>query len=245
MGKKKLYIGLPIYGNPEIGFVLSLVKFMAELPVSCVVDPYPGDSLVSRARNILTRRFLESDCTHFLQIDSDLIFSREHVARIISHDEDIVGGFYPKKKDGDIELVFNSLEPQPPMDERRLTQVKYMGTGFLCVARGVFDEMIKHYGEEIAYVSDADNKTVEHDFWSVGVYKYPDGGRRYLSEDWYFCQRALDLGYKVWGDNAILLGHIGKAKYPLSHQEKNIFVKGPTLGGAVVSKPSPLLAAAP
>ncbi len=244
--KKKLFIGLPIYGNPEVGFMLCCMRLMAEFPVNCVIEPYPGDSLVSRARNVLTRKFLETDCTHFLQIDSDLVFSNEHIARILSHDEDVVGGFYPKKKDGDIELVFNTLEPQPEMDGRRLTQVKYMGTGFLCVSRKVIEQMIVKYGDEITYTSDCDGKTIEHDIWPVGVYKFSNGVRRFLSEDWYFCQRALDLGFKVWGDNAIMLAHIGKAQYPLSHQQTKIFSKPETASeGAIAGEHSPSLALAP
>lgn len=230
--KKKLFIGIPIYGGVDPNFMLCLMKLVSDFSVSCVVRPCIGDSLVSRARNSLTREFLDSDCTHFLQIDSDLVFSNEHIKRILSHDEDIVGGFYPKKKQGDVELVCNSLSPQPPMDSRRLTPLKYIGTGFLCVSRRVFEKMIDELAEDILYVSDSGEKRIEYDFWKVGVYKFPDGTRRYLSEDWYFCQKALDLGFTVWGDNGVLLRHSGHALYPLKTQESQIFSKSPATAAA-------------
>ncbi len=219
----KLFVGMPIYGGVDPHFFCSVIRMVTDFKTNTVVFPLVGDSLVSRARNTLTRKFLDSDCTHLLFIDSDLIFSSDQIRRIVSHNEDVVGGFYPKKKQGDPELVCNALDQSPPMDERRLTQLKYIGTGFLCVKREVFDRMIEAYGKDLWYTSDNDCATVEYDFWSVGTYQYPDGTKRYLSEDWYFCQRALDLGFKVYGDNGILLRHSGSAVYPLETQEESIF----------------------
>lgn len=219
MGNKKLFIGLPIYFSIDPHFFKSALKLMAEFPVNCRIQPLIGDSLIPRARNSLSRMFLESDCTHILMIDSDLVFSNDHIKRILSHGEDIVGGFYPKKKEGGIELVCNALDPQPAMDEqRRLTPLKYIGSGFICISRRVFEKMIEVYGEQIEYTLDERRDVKEWDFWSVGTYTFPDGSKRYLSEDWYFCQRALNLGFKVYGDNGITLRHSGSAVYPLQYQ---------------------------
>ena len=49
-------------------------------------------------------------------------------------------------------------------------------------------------------------------------HQFPGGTRRYLSEDWMFCQRWLDIGGKVYGDAGIVLKHIGSAVYPLQTQ---------------------------
>lgn len=228
--KPKLFIALPIYFHIDPHFFRCAMKLMAEFSVNCKVQPFVGDSLIPRCRNTISRAFLQSDCTHLLMIDSDLVFSNDHIKRILSHDEDVVGGFYPKKKEGSVDMVCNALEPQPDMDERRLTSLKYIGSGFLCISRRVLEKMIEVYGEQIAYTHDDDGKTIEHDFWSVGVYRFPDGTKRYLSEDWYFCQRALDLGFKVYGDNGITLRHSGNALYPLQHQleQQKIFSRSST-----------------
>jgi hypothetical protein len=238
MGTKKVFIGVPIYGNVNSYFFDSMINFVA----SAKRDSYElrfifGDSLVSRARNSLTMEFLKSDCTHFLQIDSDLIFSKEHVERIVSHGEDIVGGFYPKKKQGETEFVFNCLTPPGEMDERGLTPVKYMGTGFMCVSRKVIEKMISELGDEIIFKVDCHEK-VGFDFWPVGVFNFADGSRRYLSEDWYFCQRALDLGFKIYGDNNVCIKHCDTMTvYPLKTQEQNIFRQSPKLDTETVTAP--------
>lgn len=228
MAATKLFIGVPVYGSIDCHFFDAWPKFEdAAAHLDYVRFFQFGDSLVSRARNSMTMEFLKTDCTHLLFIDSDLVFSVEHVDRILSHDEDIVGGFYPKKKDGYPELVFNPTIPPSPMDERRLTETRYMGTGFLCIKRRVFERMISELGDELVFKVDSQEK-VGFDFWSVGVYKFKDGSRRHLSEDWYFCQRAIDLGFKVYGDNGILLKHSGNAVYPLKTQEPELLGKKST-----------------
>lgn len=243
---QKLFIGIPIYGAVDIHFFDSMMKFIEQRKgFNCVVHFQYGDSLVSRARNSIVMEFLKTDCTHLLMIDSDLVFSIEQIKRLFSHGEDVVGGLYPKKKQGEVEFVFNCLTPPEQMDSRRLTLVKYVGTGFLCVSRKVFEKIISEYGDELIFKVDGKEGKIGFDFFKVGVYKYPDGNRRYLSEDWYFCQMATDLGFKIYADNGILLKHSGGAVYPLQSQETQIFGKPEKVkADNAVAASSPEMAAA-
>jgi hypothetical protein len=54
----------------------------------------------------------------------------------------------------------------------------------------------------------------------MGVYR-PGVGHpgRYLPEDFFLCQRALDLGFKVYADTQVVLKHIGTIPYPAKSQE--------------------------
>jgi hypothetical protein len=218
---KKLFVALPIYGAMDVFFSQSLMKLIMDPPCDLAVRMHPGDSLVSRARNTLTADFLASDCSHLLFIDTDLVFSNEQVLRILNHPELVVGGLYPKKQEGPVQWVLNGcMEPTAPRADG-LQEVRYVGTGFLRVAREVFELMAR---EGVAPEYKPDHRPrPERDFWSVGVHEYEDGSRRYLSEDWFFCQRWLDLGGQVWADTRIVLKHVGQAIYPLKSQEKEIF----------------------
>jgi len=222
------FVACPLYGQVDPHYHLSALKFVQQLNESGLPGamlPWVGDSAVCRARNGLTRRFLEGDWSHILFIDSDLVFSIEQVQRIMSHPEDVVAGLYCHKKEGDPEIVWNSYAEREP-NERGLLSVRYMGTGFIRIARSVFERMIAAWSEEMAYMPDGSPKgTTEYEFWHMGVYKYKDGGRRWLTEDWWFCQRCLDLGIKVWADMHILLRHSGNALYPLQTQEPKLFGK--------------------
>ena len=222
-GEVKLFVAVPVYGNLDPFFTASLLKLVADPPVEMKLRPVVGDSLVSRARNTLTADFLESDCTHMLFIDSDLIFGGDQVRRIAEHQEEVVGGLYPKKQEGDVAWVLNGCDQDAAVRPDGLQEVKYVGTGFMRIARCVFEAMIDQWGEQLRYVPDHRKDRCEYDFWSVGTYQYPNGSRRYLSEDWFFCQRWLDLGGQVWADTRIILKHVGPAIYPLQSQAQSIF----------------------
>lgn len=244
MASKKLFVAVPVYGAIEPNFGQCLLHLVTNRPCEMGLKLQIGDSLVARARNALAAAFLKGDCTDLLFIDSDLIFSPEHVKRILDHDEDVVGGFYVKKKQGNPELVCNTFETIEPPTERGLQRVKYMGTGFLKISRRAFERIIEKFGTEISYHPDEQPAdVVEYDFFSVGRYKFPDGAVRYLSEDWYFCQRWMDCGpdCKVWADTQICCKHVGPVTFPLESQEEKIFGHKPnTVGGVAfdAAKPS-------
>lgn len=211
-----------------------------------------GDSPnVGRSRNLMTRHFLESDCTDLLFIDSDIIFSVDQVKRILSHDEEIVGGMYFKKCQGKAEACLNTIR-NPIVKSNGLNQVAYIGTGFLRIKRVVFDKIIERWGSEIAYCPDGTRDLIEYNFWNLAMHTFGDDTisvdderveelakkynvtkemaskairTRWLSEDWWFCQRCNDLGYNVWADRRIALKHSGNIIYPLETQEQEIFGK--------------------
>lgn len=216
---RKLFVAVPVYREIPAEVVMSLLaipKCKFEFPVEMKMNA--GDSLVTRSRNNLTAEFLESDCSDLLFLDCDLIFRPDQIARLMHWDEDIVAGFYARKRADKLMWVANRFPDTEEMqaDSRGLVQVRYAGTGFMRVRRNVFDRMLAEYGSQIEYKPDSGPRDKEWDFWKVGIYR-GDGFPRYLSEDWYFCQLANDLGYKVMMDTGIMAKHIGSITYPLKH----------------------------
>jgi len=191
---KKVFVATPVYREIPVDFATRWLNLAQarDLPFGIVGEFLPGESLVSRARNRLTADFLESDCTHLLQIDADILFSLDSVKRICSHDEAIVGGLCPLKLDREFLFAAKALPGVFGPDSRGLLPVRYVGAGFLLVRRYVFEKMITASSDEISYRADRIGRT-EHDFWQVGVYR-PGPGQpaRYMSEDWGFLQRVLD-----------------------------------------------------
>jgi FkbM family methyltransferase len=231
----KLMVAIPVYGQVPVGFMESLINLHAAPPCDMVVRMVAGDSLVSRARNTLTHEFLLSDCTHLLFIDSDLVFSPQHVGRLMEHPEQIVAGLYPKKQSGTVQWVINALTPDDPPVPRTaagLQAVRYAGTGFLRIAREVF-EVIAARDPSHYFTCDHDASRTEYDFWRVGVHPTwaanpdPKAHRRHLSEDWYFCQLAREAGYTVWADGGVILKHLGTTVWPDAEQTKAIFGQPP------------------
>ena len=133
----------------------------------------------------------------------------QDVERIVSHDLPIVGGVYPLKVNGIPQWPVTFLLPElPPRRADRLQQVRYLGAGFLCVQRRVFERIIEDHGPQISYRCPLTGRT-EYDFWRPFVHKGV-----YLSEDYGFCEVAGRLGFEVYADWKTTLGHIGTITYP-------------------------------
>lgn len=252
---KKLFIGVPVYSTAATVFVQCLLALQAQKPLPIEVHFGMGDG-VARTRNSLTAMFLKSDCTHLLFIDCDLIFSADDIARLLEADQPVIGGFYPKKQQGQLEWVINTLPDMPKVRPDKLQAVKYAGTGFICIRRDVFVKMAEAF-PELSFRQDFEPRDIAWDFWSMGPYRNADGTAivctrklldylekqdgaketdliarletllarlpendegRYLSEDWYFCQRWLDLGGEVLMHTKVMVRHFGSAIYPLDTQ---------------------------
>lgn len=56
-------------------------------------------------------------------------------------------------------------------------------------------------------------------FFDVGVIKETPTRNRYYSEDYLFCRRVRQLGFSVYVDTNIELGHHGWIRYPLSDDD--------------------------
>lgn len=226
--KRSLFLAMPVYRVMDVFTCQSLIKLVSEQILNAEfamkVKMHIGECPIGRARNDLTHEFLQSDATHILFVDSDISFSYEQVKKILFNDEDIIGGFYVKKQDGPVSPVCNTLNSVDQPRNDGLVKVKYMGTGFLRISRKVFEVMIQEKGREIEYVDDGDHKTVKHDFWRMGVaVDCVTGVKRWLSEDWQFCQFALECGFNVWADASILLQHSGTISFPLRTQLPELY----------------------
>jgi len=187
-----------------------------------------NESLITRARNYLVDEFLRSDCTHLMFIDADIGFDPDDVIALsviaeTGSDKEVVCGPYPKKciswekikkavdrgfadKDpqqlekyvGD--YVFNPTDGQESIALNEPVEVLEGGTGFMIIQRGVFEKFKTAY-PHLSYKPD--HVRTEHFDGSREIHAYFDcvidpKTKRYLSEDYMFCQYARDAGMKVW-----------------------------------------------
>ncbi len=170
-----------------------------------------SDSLPSRARNRAAAHFLrETNLNYILFIDGDIIFSKEQIDMLDESDAMILGGIYCKKSKG-IEPCLNTLPGHIETPVGGYQEIARQGTGFLRIHRSVLEKM-KDCGEDNPNWSRhyTNHGQDEWDFFQVGVVN-----KEYLSEDWYFCDKARALGFKVMLDTRIQLRHEGSAIFPL------------------------------
>jgi hypothetical protein len=237
----RIFLGLPAYGGMIHSPFATSLLMLAQMQGSPLakLQFLNGDSLVSRARNKLTRMFLngfrEKDSEGndvlvkfdwLLFIDTDLIFRPADVLGMydyaLAHGPNVYAGAYPLKKLKP-KVVFNPM-PGAQIDADGIIEVREAGTGMMLIHREVFEKLIAAFGDEITYEADAgdisQNREIEHDFFKVGVRMDPIlGYKRYLSEDWYFCQVWREIGGKVLMNTKLQCQHIGQLTYPAPMRE--------------------------
>jgi hypothetical protein len=95
------------------------------------------------------------------------------------------------------------------------SKVTNIGTGFLLIKRNVFDKLIENYPDS-SYINDVegyDNEFTRNNFYTFFDTMVHPVSKRYLSEDYAFCQKWLDIGGEIWCDLSVNLAHIGNCTY--------------------------------
>lgn len=181
-----------------------------------------SDSHACRGMNKVANAFLDSECDTWINIDADIRFTRRDIDRLLSHDLPLVYGIYPKKQT-DCPPCVCTFNEVPIPDENGLAIVRRAGRGFMLVHRSVLEAMKEDNGGPALRYHNHDK--VEWDFFPSGPVTgelsafgndLDENGapkREWISEDWWFCDRARLLGFPTYIDTQIALGHVGPKEY--------------------------------
>lgn len=197
-----------------------------------------NESLITRARNYLVDEFLRSECTHLMFIDADIGYDANDVLSLAAlsapdSEYEIITGGYPKKTIAwekikmavdkghadknaqDLEkyvgdYVFNPVSNADiPLDQP--TEVLEAGTGFMMIQRAAFEKYAKAY-PEFMYLPDhvrTDAFDGSREIMAFFDCVIDPKSKRYLSEDYMFCQWARNAGMKIWLCPWMKLQHVG------------------------------------
>lgn len=231
----KLLVSIPAFGaqiyTPCASSLISAMTLGYQEGIFELCQPhFQGDSLIHRARNRAAMYAIEHKFDKLLTLDADISFTYEEFKRIVLSDKDIIGGSYPLKA-FPVVVNFNPLPDrgrellstgrgydydaftkfkEKYSDSNGLVEVQHLPTGFLCVKTEVLLKM----GETSEVYEDFDQVTGEHKrfmhFYPAQVYN-----GCLLSEDWYFCLKASQAGYKIWFDTNVITRHTGLHTYAL------------------------------
>lgn len=201
-------IAMPI-GGPNIPAktmlsILDTVSVAQEVGVRVNLTLRTGAHVI--ARDGLIHDFLQHDTDKLFWIDSDMTWKPSDFLRMVamSMSHDIVCYTYPAKTDGIPTYYFDAEEGEVTADVLGLIAVKGTGLGFTIVDRKAIEALIATkplVTDEIA------NETMHEVFRFDSI----DGKRR--SEDMAFFADLRELGYTVWLDPHIELGHIGQREW--------------------------------
>jgi hypothetical protein len=198
-----------------------------------------NESLITRARNYLADEFLRSGYTHMIFLDADISYDPNDVIAMLAMslskpEMDIIGAPYPKKsinwgnvahaikRNPDVDpgefqnvigdFVFNPVRGLGnQFSVNAPLEVLEVGTGFMMIRREVYEKFIESYPEK-AYLPDHrgtanfDGSREIHAFFDCIIDPVT---KRYLSEDYFFCQAMRKAGAKVWLCPWMRTQHIG------------------------------------
>jgi hypothetical protein len=206
------------------------------------VRPVYGYGAIDQARNEMATAALADGFEETVWIDSDISFEPDAVERLRSHGLPIVCGIYARKAmralachvlPGTDRLVFGA--------EGGLTELLYAAAGFLLVRRQVYVDIQERLALPVCnqrfgqatipffqplVIGDAEmqkeDREMENREMEASGVRYPiisssplvsPHRNWYLPEDYAFCERARQCGFKIMADTKIRLWHHGSYGY--------------------------------
>jgi GT2 family glycosyltransferase len=188
--KIRVYIAIPTAGSIHVDLMFFLLNLDKDYDVK--VDYVVGGQ-IAHNRNKLVSRFLKSKYEWLFFIDSDTLPPFD-VLEMTKNGKDICSGIYFQWKDNKlIPLVYKKNETDfheeykvfNDVSDEELVEVDGVGAGCLLIHRKVFDKVAKPWF----------------------LFEYNEDGLVALGEDFYFCQKAQEAGFKVWVDRRMVCSH--------------------------------------
>lgn len=140
---------------------------------------------VEDLRNGLVELALKTDCTHLLQLDTDMTPHPKTIPVMMDRDVDIIAALCFKRYPPFSPVMMRGENIVTEWEESELLEVDRAGTGVMMVKTDVFRKMEQPWFNAIR----------RGNFIAVG-------------EDYNFCDKARELGYKIYVDTTIPAGHI-------------------------------------
>lgn len=192
----KLLIAIPSLDFMHTEFVKSLLALTARLSRDGIEHEVRIESgtLVYIARDKLAQYAVGGEFTHVLWLDSDMVFTEDLLDDLLFAGKDFVTGIAATRRKPFITCVFKSLNPCQRFmpDEIPKDTFEIAGCGFACVLTSI--DIIK-----------AVKRANGTSFTPTQLH----------GEDLAFCKRARDLGFKIYAEPGVRVGHIGHiAIYP-------------------------------
>lgn len=214
--KGKLIIATPFYEmkgfSPYIQSMVATAVLLERLNVNWDFWPLSGDSYVDRARNTICAKFLESDATDLLFIDSDEAWEALGILRVLQAKYEVVGGSYPVKNNWNQWGAVIKRRDGVPLGEMQedggaLLEAHVLPAGFMRIKRSALEKMRASYPNHRYFDASADpaNPNREyHAFFECSI----QHGKRY-GEDHTFCNRWKEIGGQLWVEPRIGFEHYG------------------------------------
>ena len=223
--------------------VVGLTGAAERANVACSFVWLSNNAAIDRARNVLATAFLQSDATHLVFIDGDIGFEPEGLLDLLARMQGddrlaVVGVPCPKRRinwgtvaaaatkglgQGDPAALerysgvftLDALDPRASFRLDEPLELARVGTGLMIIRRDVIEALCAAH-PELRYTADQ----LDRDSGIAGEHLTalfqpmidPDTGHL-LSDDYAFCRRVRDAGYRIWLAPWLRTTHTGPARF--------------------------------
>lgn len=212
---------LPVYEKVAQAHHYTMLALVMKYRMAIRMELRGDDSMITRSRNQLAKRFLDTGATWSIWFDSDMVFPIGHagiystltnmrnvpdkflamhtIERLISHKKTVVGGCYWDRRGGG-KLIAGGGNITRPIPHDSLQPIGFNGTGCLAIHRQVFLDIAAKFPETFSQSSLGNE---------CGFFTNIQTPQRMMGEDESFAWRATEAGHPTYLDLGLLCGHIG------------------------------------
>lgn len=214
---KSVFIGMPTHRDFPAEMMVSMFRTMnacREVGIDLTIHEEIGSSLIEAARSKVAYHFLQGSYDMLFWIDSDIVWDPNDFVRLVAlcTQRDIVAACYPAKMLPMQFMINGNPGDRIDTDELGLiSQIKGIGMGFTCVSRRVIEAMVAGTKE---------NPVPMLVFPDVGKAPIPKIFRtgateegHFMGEDMAFFHDCRELGFPLYIDPTVKLGHVGPHKF--------------------------------
>lgn len=199
-------VAMPCLTDPSLHTTMSLLDTQEEcLKHGIKIDfAFVSGTLVHHARTLLGNTFLgKPEFNRLFWVDSDIKWTPSDFLKVLAHTlkYDCVVGIYPSR--GDPLRYYAKLVPDQEPDEDGLVRIEGTGLGFACVTRTVMERLAEKAPLRRYLNSDPVPR----------LFRCDDDGEEERGEDYAFWADVKALGYEIYADATITLGHVGSKVY--------------------------------
>ncbi len=191
------------HGETKDFTVSCLISAIKQLPYQIDIQYISGDALIGRSRSRACSTFLKNnESPYLIFIDTDITFTPTELGNLIKglqQGYDVIAGAYGVAT-GD-RLAIRGYKDSIKFDGS-ICEVEYLSTGFMGISRKALESIRDSLALPLLHKGE----------WCE-CYPFMESGRYmpelyYISEDWDFCNKARQAGYKVYLHTGCLVDHM-------------------------------------
>jgi len=219
----KLVIATPFYSMngfaPYISSLVQTIKVLELAKIEWDFWEHSGDAYVDRARNNICARFLTTDFTDLLFIDSDMSWDPAGFVHLLSSPYELTGAAYPCKNNWDMfgeKLLYDDNHAPIQDPKTGLLLAQWLPGGFLLIKRACLEKMYTAYKDDWYYAADIkrapemiEGSNEDPCRKVINLFECSVGDHNRYGEDIMFCKKWTAIGGKCYLEPRISFGHSG------------------------------------